>query len=90
MSAYRFAVKVRATGSHDSWTLRCQGCGRFGSCVGVGMPHDAATAHAATCEDLHRANWAAACPSCRSYGRIAPACPVCLGRGYEAEREGLA
>lgn len=27
-----------------------------------------------------------ACPSCALYGRVAPACPVCLGYGTLPER----
>ncbi|WP_052459590.1 HNH endonuclease [Tessaracoccus massiliensis] len=39
--------------------------------------------------DRLSANLAAACPSCRRYGPVDPACPVCLGRGHTVEREAL-
>ena len=96
MSIYPYAVKVltEQVRPHYSdglrWYWRCGApdCKmRHGSFFAYPTPaeaHVAATNHAATCEALHRANWAAACPSCRRYGLVAPACPVCLGRGREA------
>ena len=91
MSTYRYAVKVR----HDRlraypWTFHCEGCGVGSLCIRtLAEARDHAERHAARCEALHWANWAAACPSCRRYGRVAPACPVCLGRGHIVEREVL-
>lgn len=82
MSSYRYAVKVKHL-RHGFHTYGCQGCG-----VWIGCGTDRATAamaanhHAANCEQLHRANWDAACPSCKAFGKIAPACPQCLGKGW--------
>lgn len=80
MTTYRYAVKVRR-----GRVLFCQGCG----CDVIWPTRDAATRsatrHAANCEDLHRANWAAACPSCKVWGKVAKACPECLGRGWVRE-----
>ena len=36
------------------------------------------------CSDLHWANWYAACPSCKLFGKVAKACPECLGMGWVA------
>ena len=89
MSSYRYAVKVSAprlaTRNAETWTeyeIHCQGC------LGVAFYRRRRRAlrfarkHAATCEDLHRLNWDAACPSCKLFGRVAKACPECLGRGW--------
>ena len=89
MSTHAYAVKVRKVGC-CLWSATCPACGRWEASSRV---RDAlrrvygwATMHAVTCADLHWANWAAACPSCRRYGTVAPACPVCLGRGHIVER----
>lgn len=91
MSDYAYAVKVRRAAT-SVWRADCPACGESEVCIGrniVRRLYCWAALHAATCSDLHWANWAAACPSCRRYGRVAPACPVCLGRGRIVEREGL-
>ena len=88
MTSYRYAVKVRRGPGRTMpglwWGWECEGCTKA-SLVGHTRSYytqrDAQT-HAARCEDLHRANWDAACPSCKAYGRVARACPVCLGRGW--------
>lgn len=81
MSTYRYAVKVRPVGRHVwRWDRPCGAWQPSGFRDVIRWAH----IHAATCEDLHRANWAAACPSCKAFGKIAPACPVCLGRGWVA------
>ena len=84
MSTYRYAVKVRPVGRHV-WRWDCL-CGAWQASSSV---RDArkrvirwAHAHAASCEALHRANWAAYCPECDRWGRVAPACPLCLGEGW--------
>ena len=87
MSAYASAVKVRKAGRYV-WRWDCPACGEW-EAKAMHSVHRWAALHAATCTDLHWANWASACPSCRRYGRIAPACPVCLGRGHIVEREVL-
>ena len=90
MSAYRYAVKVRKVGrSVWRWRWDCPACERWEASRARRRVYRWATHHAATCEALHWANWDAACRWCRRYGRVAPACPVCLGYGYEREREGL-
>lgn len=82
-STYRYAVKVRRWGRY--WNAWCQGCEfEFGFWGTRGASLLDARHHAAVCEPLHRANWDAACPSCKLFGKIAPACPVCLGRGWVA------
>ena len=82
MSTYRYAV--RRSGGY----VHCEGCGDS-SLNPVIYATWYAHHHAAACESLHRANWDACCPSCKAYGRIAPACPVCLGYGHIVEREVL-
>ena len=91
MSTYKFSVKVhgRHLSSCGGYMAFCQVCGHTDVWLTLASAYASATRHAATCERLHRANWEAACPSCKAYGRVAPACPVCLGRGFEREREGL-
>ena len=91
MSKYAHAVKVRKMGRYVwRWDCPCGGCGASSSTrKALRRVYRWAAMHAATCTDLHWANWAAACPSCKAYGRVAPACPVCLGRGHIVEREGL-
>lgn len=87
MSKYAYAVKVRRFGPLH-WIFHCPADPVFH----VNDDRDRclrwAHRHAAACEGLHRANLAAAC-ACTSDGQPNPACPVCLGRGYEREREGL-
>lgn len=84
MTTYRFTVRVH---QHPyipgvwTWDCACGVCG--GWHFELPRAHGQATHHAATCPDLHWANWAAACRSCKAYGVVAPACPVCLGRGWE-------
>lgn len=81
MPKYAYAVKVRPWGRH--WGSWCQGCE-----TELGFWTDrldaawGASRHAANCEALHRANWDAACPSCKLFGKVAKACPECLGRGW--------
>ena len=82
MTKYRYAVRRSGARVH------CEGCGITTSTF-VAHATWFAHRHAATCESLHRKNWAACCPNCKQYGKVAPACPVCLGRGWIAEREGL-
>ena len=89
-STYRYAVKVRRGRVSDHlalagrWLLICQGCGCDVLWSARGAAIRAATRHAANCEDLHRANWGAACPSCKLFGKVAKSCPECLGRGWVA------
>ena len=85
----KYRVKVRRGRLSAWWLFVCDSCVRWDYAVSQQEAHRLATNHAATCEALHRANWAAACPSCKLYGRIAKACPICLGYGFEREREGL-
>ncbi|MBB1511992.1 hypothetical protein H5399_05155 [Tessaracoccus sp. MC1627] len=83
MSTYRYAVKVGRPRRVQSWGFWCEGCEtQFGYWADRLAAALRARAHSAICEDLHRANWGAACPSCKAYGRVAKACPVCLGRGW--------
>lgn len=91
MSKYANAVKVRRAAT-SVWRADCPACGE--SEVGIGRNivrclYRWAAQHAAVCSELHWANWAAACPSCRRKGTVAPDCPVCLGRGHIVEREDL-
>ena len=92
MSKYANAVKVRKA-APSVWRWDCPACGEWASSSSVRKAlrraYRWATHHAATCTNLHWLNWSSACPSCRRYGRIALACPVCLGRGHIVEREGL-
>lgn len=87
-STYRYAVKVLHRPGTIlpglMWGWRCPCCLDASSFLWVrpGGAREAAARHAANCEDLHRANRAAACPSCKMFGKVAPACPVCLGRGW--------
>lgn len=88
-STYRYAVKVSkaARPKHliPLWRHWCDGCGtRSGLWLTLGDAADSARRHAADCEDLHRANWDAACPSCKAFWKVSPACPCCLGRGWVA------
>ena len=72
------------------WRFMCEGCGYTSlSTPSAAVAHDLATSHAARCEDLHWLNWQAACPSCKAACKVARACHVCLGYGWEREREGL-
>ena len=94
MSTYRYAVKVRPWGRY--WDAWCQGCEtetEFGFLTTRLDAARRARRHAASCEDLHRANARAYCPDCDRFGRIAPACPLCLGEGWipttDAARKGL-
>ena len=50
--------------------------------------HRQAHRHAATCLALREMNEAVICPNCMLYGRVAPACPVCLGYGWVHEGGG--
>ena len=83
MSKYAYAVKVRPWGRY--WSCWCPGCETWSQ---FGTDRLAASLsarrHAASCEALHRLNWGAACPSCKLFGRVAKACPVCLGKGFSA------
>ena len=89
----KYRVKVRKAGT-SVWRWDCPACGRWEASSSIRKARRRvyrwAAMHAATCTNLHWLNWAAACPSCKAYGRVAKACLVCLGRGYEREREGLA
>ena len=90
MSTYRYAVKVRRLRhGRASWSCPPEACGFTSMIMSRRTAYLAADLHASLCEPLHRANWAAACPSCRRYGTIAPACTVCLGCGVVRDREGL-
>ena len=81
MTTYRYAVKVRLLpGDVAFW--RCHQCGAVSPTMPSRRAFVAADVHTSLCEDLHRANWDAACPSCKAFGKIAKACPVCLGRGW--------
>lgn len=87
MSIYAHAVKVRKTGRYV-WRADCPACGELEVVIGrniVRRLYRWAALHAATCADLHWANWDAACPNCKACGRVAPACLVCLGRGWIRE-----
>lgn len=86
MTRYAYAVKVRRAAT-SVWRADCPACGESEVCIGRNIVRHLyrwATHHAAGCIDLHWANWSAACRSCKAYGVVAPACPVCLGRGWEA------
>lgn len=84
-------TKYRVKARPAERTYRCDGCKSI-FLILLADADDivpAATEHAATCSDLHWRNWQAACPSCKLYGRVARACPVCLGYGVVRDREGL-
>lgn len=86
---YRVKATYRATRWYP-WLVSCEGCGMSPLCFrSLYAANSRAIAHAALCKELHWRNWDAACPSCKSYGKVARACPVCLGYGFEREREGL-
>lgn len=85
MTIYRYAVKVRKV-APSVWRWYCPACGRWEAFSSIHVlitrvrVYRGATHHAATCADLHWANWDAACPSCRSFGKPAKACMTCLTR----------
>lgn len=83
MSKYAYAVKVRPL-RHDraSWSCPPEACDFTSMIMSRRIAYLAADLHASLCEPLHRANWDAACPSCKLFGRVAKACPECLGRGW--------
>lgn len=58
------------------WLWQCR------LCLSLGL--DCGARHWATVEAERHLRERHTCPSCRAYGRVAPACPVCLGRGWEA------
>ena len=93
MTKYRVKVRLLKWPGGGAWRAECPAC-HWRSLPYALSRHDramrAASEHASQCADLALMNWAAACPSCKLYGRVAKACPVCLGRGYEHEQEGLA
>lgn len=82
MTTYRYAVKVKPSPSGMLTAWKCEACRESDSWVHRNTACNDAQIHAAGCEDLHRANWDSACPSCKLFGRVAKACPVCLGRGW--------
>ena len=89
---YRVKVRLLKWTGGGAWRAECPACHWWSLPYRrewLHLCHLAASDHAAICEALHWANWEAACPSCKSYGKVAKACPVCLGYGFEREREGL-
>lgn len=64
MSTYSYAVKVRKAGRYV-WRWDCPACEQWESSSSVRKARSRvyrwAVLHAATCEDLHWANWTAAC-----------------------------
>ena len=65
------------------WMWTCPACPDTGwGSLSRAAAHRQAYRHATTCPALWEMNEAVVCPSCRLYGRVAPACPVCLGRGW--------
>lgn len=87
MSMHRYAVRVRKAGRYV-WRWDCDGCGCWQTSTSLRKAQrsafNRATRHAARCSDLHWRNWDAACPSCKAFGKVAKACPQCLGRGWVA------
>ena len=82
---YRVKVTYHATRWYP-WVAWCEGCATSPLYTReLRIAHDHATSHAARCEDLHRRNWQAACPSCKAYGSVARACPKCQGYGWVKE-----
>ena len=93
-STYRYAVKVIRFRRWHWWSYWCQGCqALFGYWKNLDHAYRWAVDHSANCEQLHRANHAAYCPECDRWGRVAAACPLCLGEGWipttDAARKGL-
>ena len=82
MTSYRYAVKVKPSRSGMLTVWRCEVCGESDSWVHLNTASSDAQIHAAGCEELHRANWEAMCASCKPFGKVAKACPECLGRGW--------
>lgn len=82
-STYRYAVKVKhLRHGRASWSCPPEACDFTSMIMSRRTAYLAADLHASLCEPLHRANWDAACPSCKLFGKVAKACPECLGQGW--------
>jgi hypothetical protein len=59
------------------WRGDCPACGWIGPASGPEVAILAADRHARACPS--------ACPSCKLFGKVAPACPTCQGYGWVKE-----